>query len=278
MAANGMQEVRRSFEGEIAHALSLVHSKHPFADEALHQVRKDVKRARAALRLLRGAVPEAAYQQENARLRDAARPLARARDVKAMLDTIGSLLASRKMQPHRSALRRLRGELRREHAERRKHLRGGPAAREIAASLEQSKTRIRRWRLPRDDGPILRDGLRRVYRKGRRALKTARKTHSDPALHESRKQVKYLQAAMQTLAEARARRVQKAEKRAGKVAKRLGDDHDLAVLSATIRQRGGDRSLLEALRQKRRKLQKKAITPARRLYERKPKAFVAEVE
>ena len=143
----------------------LLRSQHPFGDEAVHQVRKDVKRARAALRLLRDAVTDTAYRKENARLRDAARPLARIRDVTAMLETIGRLASEKEMRPHRAALARLRAELRDERAQLHGRLEGGPVARRVGEALEESKQRVGRWRLPPDGWPILRDGLRRIYRK-----------------------------------------------------------------------------------------------------------------
>ena len=277
-SAHELHSARRAFEARVGHALSLVNSRAALGDAAVHEIRKDVKQARAALRVLRDAVPEAVYRQENARLRDSARPLARVRDVRAMLDTIDALLANRKMRPHRRPLLRLRDALRREHAELRRHLRGNPLAREIGGSLEESADRVHRWRMPAEGWPLARSGIRRIYRRGRRALEAARKLSSDRALHESRKQVKYLHAAMQAVAEARPHRLKKAAQRADEVAERLGDDHDLAVLSAEIRRQGADRPLLEALRRKRGKLQKKAIRRARRLYARKPRRFMARME
>src|SRR4051812_32160878 len=44
-------------------------------DETVHTARKELKGARAGLRLLRGVAGEDRYVYENARLRDAARPL-----------------------------------------------------------------------------------------------------------------------------------------------------------------------------------------------------------
>jgi len=60
--------------------------------------------------------------------------------------------------------------------------------------------------------------------------------------------------------------------------KRLGDDDDIAVLKGMLRRKGADRALLAQLEPMRRKLQKKALKRARRLYKREPKAFVARVE
>jgi CHAD domain-containing protein len=271
-------DLRGALEHEIAQALLPARSAQPLTDESVHRIRKDLKRARAALRLLRDAVTKRAYVSENFLLRDAARPLAAARDATIVLQLLDELLASRRAKAYRGTLRRLRGELRRE----RKHLLGelqfNAAKGRIGEPLAEARGRVARWRLPRDTWSIVRPGLRRIYRRGRKALELARSSRSDRALHETRKQVKYLEAALEMLKPAKAPRVKKIAKSAAAVAKRLGDDHDLAVLEGMLRRKGADRALLAQLEPLRRKLQKKALKRARRLYKREPKAFVTRVE
>jgi CHAD domain-containing protein len=271
-------DLRGALEHEIAQALLPARSAQPLTDESVHRIRKDLKRARAALRLLRDAVTKQAYVSENFLLRDAARPLAAARDATIVLQQLDELLASSRAKAYRGTLRRLRGELRRE----RKHLLGelqfNAAKGGIGEPLAEARGRVARWRLPRDTWSIVRPGLRRIYRRGRKALELARSSRSDRALHETRKQVKYLEAALEMLKPAKAPRVKKIAKSAAAVAKRLGDDHDIAVLEGMLRTKGADRALLAKLEPMRRKLQKKALKRARRLYKRKPKAFVARVE
>lgn len=130
---------------------------------------------------------------------------------------------------------------------------------------------------------MLRPGLRRIYRNGRRALQLASaKRRDDRALHETRKQAKYLEAALAMLEPRLPSRAKKAGRRAAGVAGRLGDDHDLAVLASRLREaQQGDpaarQALLVRLERERRKLQKSALKRAERLYRRKPGAFVARL-
>src|ERR1041384_4208940 len=125
------------------------------------------------------------------------------------------------------------------------------------------------WRFPLHDAPLLRAGFERVYRKGRKTLKNARSEGSAKSLHESRKQVKYLQQALAIAADGGSRRLKKLSKRAAKVADRLGDDHDLAALEAKILalplQSKAERKLVAHIEARRAKLQKKALKLARRL-------------
>src|SRR5688572_18470539 len=89
-------EVRAALCDEIATALQTVWEHRRPGDETIHEVRKDLKRARAALRLLREAVGDAAYAQENAELRDAARPLSGIRDAVVTLEMVEELLEEEK--------------------------------------------------------------------------------------------------------------------------------------------------------------------------------------
>src|SRR6185437_4230638 len=61
-------------------------------DESVHEARKDLKRARATLRLLREALGNSTYKRENAAIRDAARPLSEVRDGRVLLDALRSLV------------------------------------------------------------------------------------------------------------------------------------------------------------------------------------------
>ena len=60
-------------------------------DEQIHRARKDMKAARATLRLLRPLLSKAAYQRENHALRDAARALSAARDDTVLVKSLEEL-------------------------------------------------------------------------------------------------------------------------------------------------------------------------------------------
>src|SRR5215510_6281209 len=58
----------------------------------IHGARKQLKRARATLRVLRAALGDESYRRENVAARDAARPLSKARDEEVLSDALDSLL------------------------------------------------------------------------------------------------------------------------------------------------------------------------------------------
>ena len=258
-------DARAALRGEIEQALALL-ARPSLTDDSIHALRQGLKRARAALRLGRDAVPDVAYEKENKSLRDAARPLARARDSAALLELMEELLASRKLRRYRPVFVRVRAALRQSHARLLLAARGARTIGRMRRLLEGSLERTARWRLPRDARLVYRGGLRRIYRKGCEELHTALAQERPQALHEWRKQVKYLGAAL-AIATPGAARERKAMKVADEIARRLGDDHDLAMLTAALRRTAADRALKGKLEKKRQRLQKRAIKLARRLDE-----------
>jgi len=198
--------VRGALCDEIADALQALWERRPPNDAAMHQVRKDLKRARAALRLLRDTVGDAAYSQENVELRDAARPLSGVRDAAVGLEVVRELLEREKKPARRAMLLEVRRTLREERSRARLRLLGGKRLAAIEYSLQDVGERAEYWRFPLHDAPLLRAGFERVYRKGRKTLKNARSEGSAKSLHESRKQVKYLQQALAIAADGGSRR------------------------------------------------------------------------
>lgn len=269
--------IEESLARDIARAFALAHSR-PLTGESVHSIRKRLQHARAALRLLRQAVPKDAYMTQNRLLRDAGRRLAPARDSHALLQAFDALAE----RSQRRALQSLRGELRAQSRRALAELQIDSALARICRVLDEVRARLEHWDLPDDAWSMLRPGLRRIYRNGRRALQRASAKRSDGALHETRKQAKYLEAALGMLEPRLPRRAKKVGQRAAGIARCLGDDHDLAVLASKLRdERKGNpaarQALLVGLERERRKLQKSALKRAGRLYRRKPGAFVGRL-
>ena len=193
-------------------------------DEAVHAARKTCKRIRAALRLLRGCLGPRAYRRENRNVRDAAKPLAAVRDA-CMLRRILRTL------PLRSAVMRrsLNADYRRE--------RHALAERGAQNALEQiMATRARLVDLPAVDSEVASviAGVRRSYKAGRKAYSKAR-SNDDKALHEWRKQSKYLLNQLELIKMVFDAEIKRLRRRAERLAETLGDDHDLDVLTKRMR-------------------------------------------
>ena len=249
-----MNPAARDLYASIAVALARIAAAR-VSDRSVHEARRALKRARAALRLLRPGLDPAAYRAQNALLRDAGRSLAPLREARAARDALRDL--QRRWPEARGTSLPIRPAAPRAASR--------PA---VEAMLRSALVRAAQRDFEEIAPAKLGTGLRRIYRKGRHALAAARKSGEEDALHEWRKHVKYLANGLRVLfGEAPEAKV---IRRAERLADRLGEAHDLALLSAR-------EPALEPFAGKRRaKLRKRAFALGRKLYRQKPKRFLAE--
>jgi CHAD domain-containing protein len=250
-------------------------------DGAVHETRKAFKRLRALVRLSRDALGDEAYRRENTIFRDAGRRLSGTRDAAVLVQTLDGLTARYRDELGDDAFTGLRAALVSEAEAASSALsedRTGVDA--VQGTLEAARRRVGGWPLPDDGGPAtLAPGFERIYRRGRRALKVARRDPDTEALHELRKRAKDLWHAAQVLRPAAPKAMKQLARRAHALSDVAGDDHDLAVLRAAARERHatlapGELALLERLITRRRaRLQHQALAQGRRVYARKPAAL-----
>jgi len=274
--------VRRAALHHAANAERALRSSRP-SDVDVHRARKEIKKSRAALRLLRAALPEATYRREDAALRGAARTLNAVRDARVLVRSLDSLCRRSRALGKDSAvaalsrsLRRTQAQAQRQLSDRRLVLAG------VRSSLRQVQQRGRRWRLGWHGWSRLGPGLQRIYRAGRRAARAARRHPDTLALHEWRKQVQYLWHALQMLRPLQSRAHSKPGARARRLADCLGEEHDLALLQSTVAayRRAEDAvsgPLQAAIERRRRALRAKAMALGRRLYALKPRAMAVRL-
>jgi CHAD domain-containing protein len=247
-------------------------------DGAVHDTRKSFKRLRALVRLSRDALGDEAYRRENTIFRDAGRGLSGARDAAVLVQTLDGLTARYRDEVGDDAFTGLRAALASEAEAASSALsEDTTAVGEVQGTLEAARRRVGGWPLPEDGGlAMLAPGFERIYRRGRRALKLARKEPDTETLHELRKRAKDLWHAAQILRPAATKAMKGLARRAHALSDVVGDDHDLAVLRAAAREHHatlapGELALLERLIARRRaRLQRTALAQARRVYARKP--------
>src|SRR5438045_3466194 len=84
--------VRRVALGRVNHALAQLDGKaESDSATAIHELRKDLKKLRSLLRLMRSQLGRETYRRENDALRQAGRRLSGARDAEVMLQTLEEL-------------------------------------------------------------------------------------------------------------------------------------------------------------------------------------------
>lgn len=278
----GTIEVQRLLRHHTSQALQALHGEPPLPDAAVHEARKQLKKARADLRLLRAALGSQRYAYENTALRDAARPLTTVRDARVLLDTLATLVASSGAEAQALDLDAVRLALQEAYrAVRHRVLEEGKTLGLLATSLQTTRARAKQWPLERRGWSVLGVGVKRVYRQGREAFAIVQADPSPEHLHTWRKQVKYLWHQLQMLQPIQLGRLTALVEQAHTLANTLGDDHDLAVLADTCRAHpdwfpaGATRQTLADLIARRRTLlQAQALTLGHGLYADKPSRFV----
>jgi CHAD domain-containing protein len=251
-------------------------------DARVHAARKALKRARAALRLMRPALASEVYERENRSLRDAARCLSPLRDARSLVVAAALLDRSRvKTAAGAAAMAALRRILE-QRLDAARSVFAEPAARRRCAQLVKAcRQRMLRDRPPRADALKLLAGLRRIYRNGRRSLARASAERTPEALHEWRKQTKYLREAAGALSDAGVRPLKRVVQRCADIAARLGDDHDLVELRHEIERtfpaKAGAETVLSRLDARRQRLQRDALDRGARTFRKEPGQFVADL-
>lgn len=246
-------------------------------DTAVHDARKDLKRSRTALRLLRPALGESIYRRENAVLRDAAHALNADRDAKVLVQTLQTLCRNYRALRGNADVAELQSMLAAAHANVRRRLREYPSkVARTRGALDQLCGRAAHWPVGRHDWSVLGPALKRIYASGRRTMPTARPRPSDRGLHEWRKQVKYLRYSLEILAPMRPKKLARLGRRTKQLADDLGEAHDLAMLARKARafakrDRTDLQPLFTVIDRRRERLALDALTRGEQLYRARPR-------
>jgi CHAD domain-containing protein len=265
--------IRRIARGRIDHALDELRGETDSTPaEAVHEARKDMKKLRALLLLVRNELGGARFARETACFRDAARELSGVRDA----DVIRETLVSLDLPPG------VGWELRRAvQAHHWPDDSGGreAAARGVIAMLSEARARVGDWPLERDSFDAVADGLVRTYRRGRRDLRAVRREPDTKALHDWRKRVKHLWYQHSLLRCLWPPVMCAVADEAHALSSLLGEDHDLAVLSEWAELNAdAPAEFFEVADARRSALQQEALAMGARLYAERPATYVGRLE
>jgi CHAD domain-containing protein len=282
-AADGVRRVAR---GRADSAIAHLRGEHDeeFA-EAIHDARKDLKKLRSVVRLVREPLGDRSYRRENERFRDAGRLLSGTRDAEVKLETLdvlrerfGDDFPETGAAPLVEALEGERKAIsRRASAED-----GGGAVASAVRRIEEGREAIGEWELGVSGFELIEDGLRRSYRRGRNRFADAAENASPENVHEWRKRVKDLWYHLRLVREARPGKLGKAADRAHDLSDLLGDHHDLTILREDFTRRTGlpgntGATLEELIARRQAELVGEAIPLAEKVYPKKPKRFVSRI-
>jgi CHAD domain-containing protein len=208
---------------------------HNLAD-AIHDTRRCLKRLRALLRLIRPALPDSTYTREANRLAGIGRLLADARDQHVMQQTLRKLGDRFEAPPKR--IGRQLNKLMANGAGPNKARASSAGRRQALQALEHARTFFARVEHRDVTIACLTAGLKRSYRRARRAFRDAYERPSDEAFHELRKTVQQHWRHMQLMSRCWPDVMSARASEAKEVSRLLGEDHDLHVLLAFATERG----------------------------------------
>ena len=249
--------------------------------QAIHQARKQLKKIRALVRLVRNTIGADHYQAANAYFRDAARLISDARDATAILETIDHLQTTVDKQREQTLLKKVK-----------RHLGGKKAAitrysinqdhllNQVLTALQDAESYYQDWSLPATtDFSAFSGGIKRIYKRGRKAQQKAYREQTAEAFHDWRKRVKYLRYQVKLLSPLWPAPLNVLEDELHQLTDYLGDDHDLFVLRQAIAQADlpnnqALHSLYATIETQRSTLEQAARPLSEKLYYEKPKRWV----
>lgn len=247
--------------------------------ECIHAARKDLKKLRAAVRLLRRELGDDLYRAENQRYREAGKLLSPSRDAEVKVETLEGLRErfSGKLQPADTDdwLEQLRRE--RDRAVRAARIGDADSIEAALKIVEDGRSRIEAWPLQTDSWKLVGPGIERAYRRGEREMSRAAESPSGENMHQWRKRAKDLWYHLRILRDARPKSLRESLNQADELADALGEHHDLTVLRDDLLSRElplADRpTLVAAIEERQAELAGTAFDLGERLYAKKPKAF-----
>jgi CHAD domain-containing protein len=276
-AADGVRRIARA-QIDLAHEQLTGRGERDIG-KAVHEARKAFKRVRALLRLARDELGDEVYRRENTVFRDAGRTLSGVRDAAVLVETLDDVVERYGDELPDGAFAGLRDALAADARTAHASIEDDHGAIDaVITTLDAARGRVAGWPVPEsDDSEILAPGFKRIYRRGRRALRAAGDETTTENLHELRKRAKDLWHASQVLRPAAPKKLKRLSRRAHDLSDVVGEDHDLAVLLEAAQQRpqalaAGERELLTSVVGRRRAmLQRRALVRGRRVYARKPR-------
>ena len=278
---------KRIISERVDHVHDLMTDPRPTREIAVHEARKSFKRIRAALRLARDETGQRWYRSENVFYRDSSRMLAPVRDSTILVLTLDAVAKAYADIIAPDTFDSVRRKLVLRHEEIvRDLLDNQDILNVVARRMEEGGDRLQEMPVGSSDFSSYGDGLRRVYRRGRRAMYRAYADPDDPTkFHEWRKRVKYLWYHMDILQQAWPVMLQDTANELHLLSDFLGDAHDLVVLKETLLAEpelsDGElnlTTLLALIDRRRASLEEASWTLGQRLYFERPRDFVKRIE
>jgi CHAD domain-containing protein len=269
--------LRRICRKQIESAFAIATGAEETDDTPVHETRKHLKKARAALRLVRKEIGRGLFRQQDHSLRDVGRLISEIRDAEVRLQTVRQLqgITQRRGRPnYRHLEKMLILEL--------ENFIAAFAAWQVEAvpMLEKARATIDCWPLGHFTCKQLRRAVQASYKRGRKALAQAKANPSAEKFHEFRTEAKTLWHQLRILRPINVVVLKNLSDDLRSLGDLLGRAHDLDFLGERLRAEHGHadwqlegRKLLAVIEVSQSDLQRGAADLAERFYAERPRDF-----
>ena len=276
------EALKRVFREQIDSALQLC--RHPAKQRGVtvHEVRKHLKKLRAAMRLAIGEVGKNRHAREDRCVRKIGRLVSDLRDAQVRLQTLVQLRAETAKGPEDNPFPRVEELLSLERESFSAAFAGWQ--KQAIPQLERVKARLLKWPLEGLTWKQICGAVGKIYKRGQRGLV---KTINDPEpenFHAWRKRVKDLWYQLRILQPLKRVVLTEMAHDAEVLGELLGREHDLDFLWARLGKESGDEALRDELAQLERLIRKRgkrlrtnALELGRRFYAEPAKAFAKRI-
>jgi CHAD domain-containing protein len=273
--------LKRLFSEQIDSALHLCQNPAKQRGVTVHEVRKNLKKLRAAMRLAISEVGKDCHAEEDRCVRKIGRLVSDLRDAQVRLQTFVELRDEAAKTCERLFPRT--GELLLLERESFSAAFAG-WQRQAIPQLEDVKAHLMRWRLHDLDWQQICGAVGKIYRRGQRGLvKTIDKPEPE-CFHAWRKRVKDIWYQLRILHPLNRMVLQEMAHNADVLSELLGREHDLDFLLVRLEKESGDETLVDELaqlqkliRKRCKRLRRDALELGRRFYAEPAKAFVKRI-
>jgi len=277
--------IKRIMTEQVDKALASLSNVDAEFDENIHDARKRFKKVRAVVRLVRDDIGKDVYKRENIAYRDAGRALSSVRDSAVFIETLDRIKSHYDDELTDTAFAEVRDKLVSRHQKTQDDIREKSTVTHVKGDIMSARDRIADLPIGSSDFSAVRDGLKRVYKRG---YKGFHHTYDNPTphnFHEWRKRIKYLWYQTRILKLVWYEPLDIVADEIHDLSDILGDAHDLAEFEDLIKtettlteNQEAQQALIGLASRWRKQLEDSAKPLARRIYAEQPKAFIERFE
>jgi CHAD domain-containing protein len=274
--------LKRVFREQIDSALRLC--RHPAKERGVtvHEVRKHLKKLRAAMRLAVGEVGKNQHAREDRCVREIGRLVSDLRDAQVRLQTLIQLRDEAAKKSEENPFPRIEELLSLERESFSAAFAGWQ--KQAVPKLERVRERLAKWPLDHITWKQICRAVEKIYKRGQRGLAKTIKKPVPENFHAWRKRVKDIWYQLRILQPLNRVVLEEMGHDAEVLGELLGREHDFDFLMARLEKESGDDALRDELarlqkliRKRGRRLCRDALELGRRFYAEPPKAFAKRI-